>query len=256
MRLTLALCSLLLGACAGSAVTRGGGLDVAAVQALESRALPRIAVAAVIDRTEPLAENSLAREIARLNVTLPADAQMSTATFTRGVRDMLTTDLFTSSRFIVLEREDLDAAIAEQEFSASARVGDATRIPAGQLEGADLIVLAAITAFDAGTGGGALPIPLKLGDRGDFGVLNLRAKRGYVAMDLRLVDARTGRVVASTAVEGRNWRLGADLTGYFSVGRSSLKLPGLLRYFQNTPVEQALQKMVTAAIEEITARAG
>ncbi len=33
-----------------------------------------------------------------------------------------------------------------------------------------------------------------------------------------------------------------------------VKLPGVLNYFQNTPVEQALQKMVIAAVEHVAGR--
>jgi curli biogenesis system outer membrane secretion channel CsgG len=164
-----------------------------------------------------------------------------------GIRDMLITELFGSGRFIVLERDALDAILSEQEFSHSAKVGDATRIPRAQLEGADLVVVGALTAFDAGASGGALPIPIPLSDRGDWGVLNLSAKRGHVAMDLRVIEVSTGRVIHSTAVEGRNWSMGLDFAGLFRSGHRVVRLPGLLRLFSNTPVEEALQKMVTAA---------
>ena len=132
--------------------------------------------------------------------------------------------------------------------------GEATRIPHGQLEGAELIVLGAVTAFDAGISGGALPIPIPLGDRGDFGVMHLAYKRGYIAMDLRVVDARTGRVLSSVAVNGRNSRFGMDFNVHLRNQRRYTSLPGVLRYFQNTPVEKALQEMVTAAVDHIAER--
>lgn len=249
MKTALALSlALLLSGCAGSArVTRGGGDALRLIQAVDAQARPRIAVGAVIDKTQ----GALEAEIARLNEGRPPDQQQPVGGVLQGIRDMLITDLFGSRRFIVLERDALDAVLAEQEFSQSAKVGDATRLPPAQLEGAELLVVGAITAFDAGTSGGALPIPLPLGRRGDFGVLNISAKRGYVTMDLRVIDVRSGRVVGSTAVEGRNWRMGLDMTGFFSVGGSSIRLPGLLHFFSNTPVEEALQKMVTAASLQI-----
>ena len=112
----------------------------------------------------------------------------------------------------------------------------------------------AVTAFDAGVGGGALPIPLPLGDRGDFGIMHLRFKRGYVAMDLRVVDARSGRVLSSVAVNGTNSRFGMDFNVHLAGSHHRVKLPKVLTYFANTPVEQALQEMVTAAVAHVAGR--
>lgn len=246
-----ALCALLLAlmaGCSGQKVIQGGGMSIADAQSVQGR--PRVAVGVVIDRTE----GKLASELGLLNAKRTPDQQMQPAAVTGGIRDMLTAALFDSGRYTVIERDALDLALTEQEFSQSRRAGDLTRVPTGQLEGADWLLLCAVTGFDAGAGGGALPIPLPLGKNGDFGVLNVSAKRGWVGMDMRLVEVKTGRVLASTAVEGRNWKFGVDFTGFVGVGRRNIKLPGLLKYFSNTPVEEALQKMVTAAVASIDTR--
>ena len=241
-------CALFVAGCASTpVVTRGGGDNIALAQAVAANSRPRIAVGAIVDKSG----GAVAGEILRANGNLSGDQQLRVSGITQGIRDMLTTELFGSQQFIVIERDALNDIISEQEFSQSAKAGDATRIPKGQMEGADLIVLGALTAFDAGSSGGALPIPLPLSQHGDFGILHLRAKRGYVAMDLRVIDVKTGRVVNSNAVEGRNWKMGMDFTGYFDIGYRTVKLPGLLDIFSNTPVEEALQKMVTAASEKI-----
>lgn len=248
---------LLLGACgsSGTVVTRGGGASLEA--ALSDPALGgryRVAVAAIIDKTDPARERSFERQLGPLNQDRPELEQITREAILGGVRDMIVTELFVQDRFIVLEREALDAVVAEQEFSVSADAGDATRIPAAQLEGAELIVLGAVTAFDAGIGGGALPIPVPLGDRGDFGVMHLRFKRGYVAMDLRVVDARSGRVLSSVAVNGTNNRFGMDFNVHLTGRHHRVRLPKVLTYFANTPVEQALQEMVTAAVDHVARR--
>lgn len=246
---------LLLAGCASSRVTRGDGQTIAQVQAEPTLGGKyRIVVAPVIDKTDPASDDSIARQLNGLNVGREGYQQLQPRAITDGVRDMLITDLFGSTRFIVLERE-LDHVIVEQEFSQSARAGEATRIPPKQLEGAELMVLAAITGFDAGTEGGAIPIPIpfKIGRHQDFGILNIAYKRGFVAMDLRVVDARTGRILSSVAVQGKNTRFGADFTGFVDIGYRYVKLPGILTFFSNTPVEQALQKMVTAAVDHIAA---
>ncbi|MGH8460174.1 MAG: CsgG/HfaB family protein [Stenotrophobium sp.] len=258
LRRLLALgCGLLLCACAGSpqVISGSGGAGIGQSQARASTALPRIAVGSIIDKTESAGDKSIVQQLALIHALHPQDAALTADSITHGVRDMLTTALFSSNRFIVLERDAINDAMVEQEFSQTARAGDATRIPLGQMEGAQLLVVGAITAFDAGVGGGAVPIPIPLSRNGDFGVLNVSAKRGYVAMDLRVIDVATGRVVSSTAVEGKNWHFGVDFTGVFGFRGGAIALPGLLKYFSNTPVEEALQKMVDAAVAQIVQKA-
>lgn len=248
--------ALLLGGCtSGTIVSRGGGAALQAAQsepALGGRY--RVMVASIIDKTDPEEEESFGQQLESLNRGRGEAEVLTRDAILHGIQDMLVTDLFVQDRFIVLERATLDETIAEQEFSAGARAGEATRIPAAQLEGAELIVLGAVTAFDAGISGGALPIPVPLGDRGDFGVMHLRFKRGYIAMDLRVVDARTGRVLSSVAVNGRNSRFGMDFNVHLVGKHHRVKLPSVLQYFQNTPVEKALQEMVTAAVDHIAER--
>jgi len=250
--------ALLLGGCSsGAVVTRGGGAALEAAQSepgLDGRY--RVVVAAIIDKTDPQKDESFDRQLEGMNGGRPEAERLTREGILHGIRDMLVTDLFVQDRFIVLERAALDEVITEQEFSSDARAGEATRIPARQLEGAELIVLGAVTAFDAGISGAAVPIPVPLGDRGDFGVMHLRFKRGYIAMDLRVVDARSGRVLSSVAVNGRNSRFGMDFNVHLRSRHRYVKLPGVLTYFQNTPVEKALQKMVTAAVDHVAGRVG
>lgn len=256
--LPVLLAALTLCGCATTSkvISGGDGAGIAQTQALASNALPRIAVGSIIDKTGVTAEKSITRQLVLLNSKNQSGDPLTEDGLMHGVRDMLTTALFGSNKFIVLERDGINAAMVEQEFSQSGRVGDATRIPMGQLEGAQLLVVGAITSFDAGVSGGALPIPIPLSRNGNFGVLNVSAKRGYIAMDLRIIDVATGRVLNTTAVEGKNWNFGANLTGVFGVGGGSIALPGLLKYFSNTPIEAALQKMVTAAVDQIAKQTG
>lgn len=254
----LLLWSLLALAMAGcstaSKVTRGDGQSIAAARAEDANGPKyRIAVGSVIDKTGPSGDQSLARQIAYVNAKRKPDEQIAASAITGGIHDMLVTELFNSAQFIVLERDALNDALVEQEFSQSAKVGDASRIPLGQLEGAELLVVCALTGFDAGVQGGSIPIPIPLGkDFSNFGVVSLSFKRGFSAMDIRVIDTATGRIVASTAVEGRNSSYGIGLDGLLTSRTGYIPLPGVLDFFSNTPVQQALQKMVTAAIGKIT----
>ncbi len=239
----------------GAKISRGGGDSIAAVQALPENARPRIAVLPVLDKSAPYGSKSLDLSLILINLNRPKDQEVSKAQFTDGVREMLVTELFNSKAFIVLDRAALPAVIAEQAFGESARVDPQTTEPGGALEGAQYLVAAAITAFDTGSQGGALPIPIPgviSSDVAALGLLNLGYKKGYVAMDLRVLDAKTGRVLRTTAVEGNNTKYGLDLTVVAAArGFGVTQLPEPIKLFKNTPIEAALQKMSVAAIEEI-----
>jgi len=250
------LLMLATGCSTGARVSRGDGQTIA-----QARAEPvdgpkyRIVVGRIVDKTDPQASRSIARQVGYLNARSGAE-HVDAQGILGGIHDLLVTELFNSGQFIVLDRDNLNDIYVEQAFTASAAVGDETRLPQGELEGAELLVVGAVTAFDAGVDGAALPIPIPLGkdfSKG-FGIVSLGFKRGFVAMDLRVIDVATGRIVATTAVEGRNSNYGIELKGIYSGRTGYIPLPGLLKAFSNTPVEAALQKMAIAAIGTIAAQ--
>mgnify|MGYP003413871227 CR=1 FL=1 len=170
-----------------------------------------------------------------------------------GIRDMVTTALFQSNRYIVLERESISDVLLEQEFSASGKAGEASRIPAGQIEGAELLVIGAITAFDAAAAAaGGFPIPIPINRGRDIMVLDVEYRKAYVSMDLRVVDTRTGRIVSTVAVDGTARKFGAGVSGFVHTRHGGLlPIPTVLRGFANTPVEKAISEMVDAAVTHI-----
>jgi len=247
---------LVLGGCSTTAKVTAGqsGETIGQAQTQVSNGpKARIAVGPIIDKTGDDGNRSLSYQVAHLRARNAQYEDMNVANVVGGIRDMLTTALFNSNRYIVLDRETIKDVLVEQDFSASGRVGDQTKVPIGQIEGADLLVIGALTAFDPGVSGGAIPIPIPLNGRGDLGVLDLRFKRSYVAMDLRVIDVRTSRIVATVAVAGKATDFGAGLTGFAHAthGGLSIGLPITLRGFANTPIEEAISKMVNAAVADI-----
>jgi curli biogenesis system outer membrane secretion channel CsgG len=122
----------------------------------------------------------------------------------------------------------------------------------GQIEGAELLVVGALTAFNPGTAGGvAFPVPIPLNKRGDMAILDVQIRKGYAAMDLRVIDTRTARIVASVAVEGSTYKFGAAVSGIATTSSGSVTLPVILRGFSNTPAERAISEMVDAAVANI-----
>ena len=255
-RVSLMLALVMLAGCATTAdVTKGEGANIGEAQA-EAYNGPkaRITVGAIVDKTGTAdKKSSLSYQLDRLRRHSSATESFSNAGMVSGIRDLITTALFQSKRFIVLERENIGDALVEQEFSASGKVGEASRIPLGELEGAELLVVGALTGFDAGAaGGGGFPIPIPVGRGGDFVVLDLEFRKSHVAMDLRVIDVRTGRIVSTVAVEGSARKFGAGLSGFARTRYGGhVRVPTLLRGFANTPVEKAISEMVDAAVTHV-----
>jgi len=130
------------------------------------------------------------------------------AEYGRGMADMLATALFNTNRYIVLERQNLTYVLAEQDLGASGRIKRETAAPIGELEGAELLVTAAVTGFDPGVSGAGGSVGGVLGHifgkaAGEsFGNVAGGFRRAQIALDVRIVDTRTGRVVAANSVQG------------------------------------------------------
>ena len=246
---------LVLSGCATSAeVTKGGGASIGAAQGEDYNGpKARIAVGSIVDKTGGRKKASLDYQLGLLRRQGGSSDSYNRDSVMGGVRDLITTALFQSSRFIVLERDAINDVLVEQEFSAEGRVGEASRIPTGGIEGAELIVVGALTGFDAGAaGGGGFPIPIPINRGRDVLVLDVEWRKSHVAMDLRVIDVRTGRIVSSVAVEGTARKFGAGLSGFARTRYGgAVRLPTLLRGFANTPVEKAISEMVDAAVTHV-----
>jgi curli biogenesis system outer membrane secretion channel CsgG len=148
-----------------------------------------------------------------------------------GMSDMLADSLFNSGRFIVLERENIKEVIEEQDFGASGRVKKETAAPIGEIEGAQLLIRGSITQFEPNCRGGSL--------------LLIGGKQACVAINLRIVDAKTGRVVNATTVEGTSGSAGVGLV--FATN----PLPIGLGAWSKTPMESAIRDAIEKAVQFI-----
>jgi len=160
-----------------------------------------------------------------------------------GMRDMLTTALFNTNRFIVLEREQLNEVLAEQDLAAAGRVKKETAAPTGEIYGADLIITAAVTEFEGsakGAGAGTRVLGVTVGGG---------LKKAHMAIDLRIIDARTSQIVAAATVTGSATSFGA--AGGTNIGG---RLPLALGGFSKTPTEQAIRVCIQKAVEYIVTK--
>jgi len=124
-------------------------------------------------------------------------ATIAVTTFTGGelveerlrfrMSDMLITDLVRSGRFNVLERDRMDAILAEQKLQVDGLTDvSQTALTLGKLLNAELVVFGLVTSVTQS----------KI-DRFSYDVL-----RSEVSVDVRVVNATTGQVVISETAKG------------------------------------------------------
>lgn len=167
-----------------------------------------------------------------------------------GLREMLVTALMNSNRYRVVERQVLNALMQEQELGASgaAQAGGAQR---GQIKTADLVITAAVTEFEPNASGGGAGI----GGGGSVGsgllggILGAAMNKSHMALDIRIVDASTSEILASTRVQGQ----ASDVAGGFAAGfLGGFGLGGGLSMYSNTPMEKAIRVCIIEAVKYIS----
>ncbi|MFH2069309.1 MAG: CsgG/HfaB family protein [Candidatus Omnitrophota bacterium] len=167
-----------------------------------------------------------------------------------GMSDMLIDALFKTNRFIVLERgEGLSDIKEELALGESGYTEKGKAAEKGSMEGADVLLTGAITAFEPeseGSGGGGLviPLPLKIG----AGV-RIKSNKAYIAASIRLVDVRTSRIINSAKVEGKASDFKLGVVGGGLVG--GVVLAGGFEKYKNTPMEKAITVMLENAVNEV-----
>jgi len=171
-----------------------------------------------------------------------------------GMADQLATALVNTGRYIVLERQNFDTLIEEQSLGQSGLVRKETAARMHRIEGAELLVVAAVTEFQgnsggAGGGGGGYRGTSKGGLLG--GILG-GLRHAHIGIDLRILEVETSRILAATSVEGRSTDvgLGGGLAGYTGYGG----LGGALRGWENTPLEKALRQVINKAVDFIVSK--
>lgn len=153
---------------------------------------------------------------------------------------MLTNELAATGKFKIVERSKLGPIIDEQNLSEAGRVSDATRVKAGKLTGARYLVFATVSAFDTKSAGGGGGITI----RG----INLGGKKedAYMAVDLRVVDTKTGEIEYTRTVEARSSSYGIS-GGVYRGG-----FGGNLAKFNNTPTGKAIRGVIVEIVDYLT----
>ena len=149
----------------------------------------------------------------------------------RAAADELTTQLFRSGQFSVIERAQLDAILAEQDLGASGAVTASTAAQIGQLLGAQLILTGSITQFSIERVSGG------------FRRIAGSYSRAETMLDVRMVNTSTGEIML--AEEGKDEK---RFGGGFFQGA------GAEREFDAGLAQEALRPAIEQVAEKIAAQ--
>ena len=152
-----------------------------------------------------------------------------------GMRDMLTSTLFRTGKFIVVERENLPEVLQELRLSSTGIIDPETRIPVGETESAELLIFGTVTDF----------FPAEKGVTAKVGGV----QQSHVAIDLKIVSTRTSRILAATTVEGKATDAFLDTSVLKYVGMSPLYS---LAIWKNTPIASAIRFCIDKAVDSVT----
>jgi curli biogenesis system outer membrane secretion channel CsgG len=157
-----------------------------------------------------------------------------------GMREMLVTALFQTKHFVLLERDLLPEILKEQDMAGTGRVEPSTAPATGGIIGTDLIITGAVTEFIADAYGAK-------GAADAWGTqVDASVNKGYVGLDIRVIDAKTSEVVVATYVMGK-----ASAYGFAAEPGPESKLPVSLAVFARTPAERAIRSAIRLAAEDI-----
>ncbi len=105
----------------------------------------------------------------------------------RGVSDILVNRLVKTRKYRVIERSQIEAAIAEQNLGASGRIDTATAAKIGKLLGVKYLIYGSVTRFD---------VEKKTGGVRVFGFGNRTSdSAATVQLNVRVVDTETGEII-------------------------------------------------------------
>lgn len=150
---------------------------------------------------------------------------------------MVTSELASSKKFDVVERNNLESVLTEQNLGASGRIQKGTAAKIGKITGAQYLVMGTVTAYEEsvkGSGGGF-----------SIGSISIGGKKesAYISIDLRVVDSTTGQVAFSRAIEANS--SGGGLSGGLRLGMFSGNLGG----FEKKPAGKAVRACIIEIVE-------
>ncbi len=115
--------------------------------------------------------------------------------------DILTTELFKTGAFIMVERAQLKQVLGEQALGQSGAVNAETAAQAGKVLGLNALVTGSISQFGVSTGGA------------DYGVYKQKVQTAKCVVDVRVVDATTGQLLFADSGKGEFEKKAQEVLG-------------------------------------------
>jgi outer membrane protein OmpA-like peptidoglycan-associated protein/curli biogenesis system outer membrane secretion channel CsgG len=165
------------------------------------------------------------------------------------IGEMLSTALANNERFIVLASQEEVAELAEEiEFGQSGYVEEGRGPDKGLMEGADILITGAVTAFepDAGGSGGGFGALTKKA----FGKVGLKTKKAEIRLDIKLIDIRTRRIIKAKSLKAKSTKWKTDMAGGGLV--EDVALAGGLGIYSNQPMEDAIRAVLAKTVEMVS----
>jgi len=115
--------------------------------------------------------------------------------------DILTTELFKTGAFIMVERAQLKQILGEQALGQSGAVSAESAAQAGKVLGLNALVTGSISQFGVSTGGA------------DYGVYKQKVQTAKCVVDVRVVDASTGQLLFADSGKGEFEKKAQEVLG-------------------------------------------
>lgn len=159
-----------------------------------------------------------------------------------GLREMLQSALFESKRFFVLDRLDPQGLAAEQKLSYSKMAKRGSPKLGAQMEVAELLFYGTVTEFEAQASGAGLKASMP----GAPATAEMSGKNAHMAIDIRVVDTASGRLVAARRIAGSAASYKAAAGTEF--GGGAYTMPVTLGAFKNTSMELAIRDCIYRSV--------
>jgi len=169
-----------------------------------------------------------------------------------GMADMLATALFQTNRFIVLERGIIKEIQEERELIKKGEVRQEKGVSLSEFEGAELLVTGAVTEFEPDNQAARAGIGAGIGGGKWKTLAGILAgfKKAHIALDLRVVDVATSRIVTVSRVQGSAPYWSGSIGG----AAPQVPLAAGLNFMSKTPTEEAIRLCLNEAVNFVVAQ--
>ena len=153
------------------------------------------------------------------------------------MRAMLEAALFATTRFVIVERGNLEAVMQEQDLQKSKRAAKAAGVAqTGKLRSARYLAACTVTEASSSTSG----------DSGGLAIHGIRiggsSSKSAIVLVVKLIDTTSGEIVASERIRGEAGKSGVSL------GLSQHGWSGDVSSFAKTPMGEAAQDCINKAV--------